>query len=88
MISTVKKKEVLKKFGTNPKDTGSSRVQVAVLSERIKEITSHLSANKHDFMARRGLLQLVGRRKRLLKYIVKENSKDYLDLIKELGIRK
>jgi small subunit ribosomal protein S15 len=58
------------------------------MTERIKEITEHLQTNKHDFMARRGLLQLVGKRKKLLKYIADQDSQSYLDLIKKLGIRR
>ncbi len=88
MISKEKKAEVLKGIQTVKFDTGSSRVQVAVLTERIREITNHLANNKHDFMARRGLLQMVGKRRRLLKYIASKNTKEYLEVINKLGIRK
>lgn len=69
-------------------DTGSASVQVTAMTARINELTAHLKVNKKDHMARRGLLQLVGKRKRLLKYIADRNSEEYLTLIKELGIRR
>jgi small subunit ribosomal protein S15 len=68
-------------------DTGSSAVQVADLTQRIGQITDHVKENKHDFMARRGLLQLVGRRRRLLQYIAKRDPKQYLNVVKSLGLR-
>lgn len=88
MISTDKKAAAIKSAQTHKDDTGSPSAQVAVLTERIKELTEHLQANKHDFMARRGLLQMVGKRRRLLRYIAKHDSKAYLELIKKLGIRR
>jgi len=88
MITTEKKSAAIKSAQTHKNDTGGASAQVAVLTERIKEITEHLQANKHDFMARRGLLQMVGRRRRLLRYIAKRDSQAYLDLIKKLGIRR
>jgi small subunit ribosomal protein S15 len=88
MITKDKKSEVLKGVQISKNDTGSSSVQVAILTERIKELTEHLATNKHDFMARRGLLQMVGQRRRLLNYISAKNSEDYLALIKKLGIRR
>jgi small subunit ribosomal protein S15 len=88
MISTEKKQAAIKEVQVHAKDTGGSSAQVAVLTERIKELTEHLKVNKHDFMARRGLLQMVGKRRRLLKYIAERNSQGYLDLIKKLGIRR
>lgn len=69
-------------------DTGSATVQVTAMTARINELTDHLKANKKDHMARRGLLQLVGKRKKLLKYISDRNTQEYLKLIKELGIRR
>jgi len=62
--------------------------QVAILTERIKELTEHLKVNKHDYATRRGLLQMVGKRRRLLRYIAKHDSQAYLELIKKLGIRR
>jgi small subunit ribosomal protein S15 len=88
MISSEKKQAVVKDLQTNKNDTGSARVQVGVMTERIKELTEHLKANKKDFAARRGLLQLVGKRKRHLQYIAAHDSKEYLELIKKLGIRR
>lgn len=88
MITTEKKAAAIKGSQLHKNDTGSSSAQVAVLTERIKELTEHLKSNKHDFMARRGLLQMVGKRRRLLRYIAKNDSKAYLDLIQKLGIRR
>ncbi len=69
-------------------DVGSPQVQVAVLTERIKEVTAHLQANKHDNKARRGLLQMVGQRKRLLSYLESKDYEAYQALIAKLGLRK
>jgi len=88
MISTEKKQAAIKSAQMHDKDTGGSSAQVAILTERIKELTEHLKVNKHDYAARRGLLQMVGKRRRLLKYIAEKNSQAYLDLIKKLGIRR
>jgi len=88
MIETTKKASAIKSVQAHDKDTGGPAAQVAVLTERIKEITEHLQTNKHDFMARRGLLQMVGKRRRLLRYIAKNDSKEYLELIQKLGIRR
>ena len=88
MITSEKKQATITSLQTNKTDTGSPAVQVGIFTERIKELTDHLKANKHDFMARRGLLQLVGKRRRLLKYIADKDSKTYLELIKKLGIRR
>ncbi len=88
MIETEKKAAAIKSVQTHKNDTGGASAQVAVLTERIKEITEHLQAHKHDFMARRGLLQMVGKRRRLLRYIAKRDSKTYLELIQKLGIRR
>jgi small subunit ribosomal protein S15 len=88
MISSEKKAAAIKSAQAHKNDTGGSSAQVAVLTERIKELTEHLKANKHDFMARRGLLQMVGKRRRLLRYIAQKDSQAYLELIKKLGIRR
>jgi len=87
MISTEKKAKIVADLQKDKKDTGSPEVQVGILTERIKELTDHLKTNKHDFMARRGLLQMVGQRKRLLKYIAAKDGQGYLELKKKLGIR-
>lgn len=88
MISTEKKTNIVADLQRDKKDTGSPEVQVGILTERIKELTEHLKTNKHDFMARRGLLQAVGKRKRLLKYLAEQDGKAYLALVKKLGLRK
>ncbi|MFI5270663.1 MAG: 30S ribosomal protein S15 [Candidatus Saccharimonadales bacterium] len=88
MIATEKKTAAISAVQSHKNDTGSSRAQVAILTERIKELTEHLKINKHDYMARRGLLQLVGKRRRHLRYIADHDSQAYLDLIKKLGIRR
>lgn len=87
MISSEKKQATIKSVQLHKTDTGSAATQVAVATERIKELTEHLKVNKKDFAARRGLLQLVGKRKRLLKYIAEKDGQAYLDLKKKLGIR-
>lgn len=88
MISTEKKTKILTDLQRTKTDTGSPEVQVGILTERIKELTAHLKLNKHDFMARRGLLQAVGKRKRLLKYLASQDGKGYLSLVSKLGLRK
>lgn len=88
MITSEKKQAVIADLATAKNDTGSPQVQVGILTARILEITEHLKANKHDFMARRGLVQMVGRRKRLLKYLAEKNAKAYLATVKKLGLRK
>ena len=86
-ISKERKAELTAKFGKNAQDTGNSKVQVAILSERIKELTEHMKSHQKDFHTRRGLLMLVGKRRRLLSYITKNDINEYRELIKELGIR-
>lgn len=88
MITLEKKQKIIADNAKNKKDTGSPEVQVGILTARINEITEHLKENKKDFMARRGLLQMVGKRRRLLRYIANKDSNAYLALIKKLGIRK
>jgi len=88
MISSEKKTKIVADLQASKTDTGSAAVQVGIFTERIKELTEHLKLNKKDFAARRGLLQLVGKRKRLLQYIAAKDGQAYLDLIKKLGIRR
>jgi small subunit ribosomal protein S15 len=88
MITKDKKQPIVTDLQKHKTDTGSAAVQVGILTKRIEELTDHLKKNKHDFMARRGLLQMVGKRKRLLKYIAKQDSQEYLALIKKLGLRR
>ena len=85
---TETKKASAKKSAAKATDTGSPEAQVTALTGRINELTDHLKVNKKDHMARRGLLVLVGRRKRLLKYLARTNSAAYLALIKKLGLRR
>lgn len=82
------KKEIIEKYGSSPTDTGSPETQVALLSKRIEEITEHLKTNKHDHHNRRGLLLLVGRRRRILQYLAKTNIERYRAIIEKLGIRR
>lgn len=88
MISTEKKAAVVADLQSTKNDTGSSAVQVGIFTKRIEELTAHLKTNKHDHMARRGLLQLVGQRKRHLKYIAAQSPDAYAALIKKLGLRR
>ena len=81
------KKEIISKFATNEKDTGSAQVQIAVLSERINNLTEHFKLHKHDNHSKRGLMALVNKRKKLLSYISKKDNKKYKEIIKELKIR-
>lgn len=80
--------EIIKNFGANENDSGSADVQVAILSERIKNLTEHLKTHKKDFGSRRGLLSMVGQRRNLLQYIKNKNEDRYTDLIKKLGLRR
>lgn len=88
MITREKKQALIDSLQIHKTDTGSVAVQVSIFTERIKELTEHLKVSKKDFAARRALLQLVGQRRRLLKYLAEEDSKAYLELIKKLGLRK
>jgi len=83
-----KKAEIIKKFGTHENDTGSSEVQIALLTHRIIYLTEHFKTHKKDHHSRRGLLKLVGQRRRLLNYLRSKNVDGYRALIQELGIRK
>ena len=82
------KKEIIDRFQVNEKDTGSSEVQIALLSSRIKYLTDHFKVHKKDHHSRRGLLKLVGQRRRLLNYLKRKDVEKYRIVIKELGIRK
>jgi len=81
------KREVISKFANNENDTGSPEVQIAIFSERIKNLTEHLKNHKHDHHTRKGLMVMVGKRKRLLNYLSKKNKQKYESLIKDLGLR-
>ena len=82
------KKAIIAEYATHEGDTGSPEVQIAMLSTRIKDLTEHLKVHKHDHHSRRGLLLLVGRRRRLLNYLQKHDLEGYRALIKELGLRR
>ena len=82
------KTAVIGKYARHEKDTGSSEVQVAILTERINELTGHMATNRHDFHTQHGLIKMVGQRRRLLAYLMKENVERYRNLIKQLGLRK
>ncbi|MCD6583976.1 MAG: 30S ribosomal protein S15 [Candidatus Omnitrophica bacterium] len=88
MSNKGRKKEIIERFKEHPQDTGSASVQVALLTERINYLTEHLRRHKKDFHSRRGLLMLVGRRRRLLQYLKKRDPKKYDEVIKELNLRK
>ena len=87
-ITAERKAELIKEFGTKEGDTGSPEVQVAILSERIANLTEHLKEHKKDFHSRRGLLMLVGQRRRLLDYTKKKDDARYQSIIKRLGLRR
>lgn len=88
MLASEKKQAIVADLAKNDKDSGNPAAQVGILTARIKELTEHLKVNKKDHMARRGLLQMVGRRKKLLRYISERDSQTYLALIQKLGIRR
>jgi small subunit ribosomal protein S15 len=87
-LDTATKKAIMADYATVDSDTGSPEVQVALLSKRISDLTEHLKTHKHDHHTRRGLLQLVGRRRRLLKYLEKTDINRYRSLIERLGLRR
>ena len=86
-ITKESKQEIISKFATNEKDTGSAEVQVAVISERIKNLSEHFKNHNHDNHSKRGLLALVNKRKKLLSYLSKKDNSKYLEITKKLKIR-
>ena len=82
------KTNIINKFASHKGDTGSTEVQIALLTERINQLTGHMVANRHDYHSQRGLLKLVGHRRRLLAYLNKEDASRYRNLITKLGLRK
>ena len=82
------KREVVERFGKAATDTGATEVQIALLTRRINDLTEHLRTHKHDHHSRRGLLMLVGRRRRFLNYLQKKDLEGYRSLIRELGLRR
>lgn len=87
-LSTEDKKSILSEYGLHESDTGSPEAQVAMLTKRIRDLTEHLKEHKHDHHSRRGLLLLVGRRRRLLKYVANVDVARYRSLIERLGLRR
>lgn len=88
MLTKEKKEEIIKNYQIEEGDTGSPEVQIALLSARISQLTEHLKEHKSDFHSRRGLLKMVGKRKRLLKYLMNKDIERYRSLISRLGIRR
>jgi len=88
MLTTRKKLNIVKEHGEHETDTGSPQVQAAILTRRIEELTGHLKKHRKDNLSRRGLLKMVGKRKRLLEYLSKKNPKSYANTIKKLGLKK
>ena len=87
-LTPEKTQEIVTRFGDNEKDTGNTRVQIALLTQRINDLTEHLRSHKKDHASRRGLLMLVGRRRRFLNYMQKTDLDGYRQLVKDLGLRK
>jgi len=87
-LAQEKKKEIMEQFRKHEKDTGSAEVQIALLSERISYLTEHFKAHKRDHHSRRGLLKLVGQRRRLLNYLMAENMDRYRTVVEKLGLRR
>lgn len=87
-LTKEKKAEIIKKFAQSEKDTGSAEVQIAILTEEIKELTEHFKVHPHDYHSKRGLLQKVGQRRSLLNYLFKNDVTRYRKIVKELGLRK
>ena len=87
-MDKAKKTEIIEKFARQEGDTGSTEVQIALLTERINQLTGHMAANRHDYHTQHGLIKLVGKRRRLLAYLMKEDVDRYRKLIKQLGLRK
>jgi small subunit ribosomal protein S15 len=87
-ITAEEKAELVQRFGKDTNDTGTTQVQVALLTHRINHLTEHLRTHKHDHHSRRGLLMLVGRRRRFLNYMQKKDLEGYRSLIRELGLRR
>lgn len=88
MLDKASKEKLIKKFRTHDSDTGSPQVQIAILSAEVKELTKHLKTHRKDFSSRRGLVKKVAERRRLLKYLERENATAYAELIETLGLKK
>ncbi len=86
MLDTSKKKRIIEKYKTHATDTGSPQVQIAILTEEVKDLTEHLKMHKKDFSSRKGLLKKVGERRRLMKYLKREDAKSYDELMAKLKV--
>ena len=87
-MDAIRKQELIKQYGRHEGDTGSPEVQIALLTERINELTEHLKVHKKDNHSRRGLLKMVGKRRNLLNYLVKKDVNRYREIVEKLGLRK
>lgn len=88
MLAKEEKQELISEYGTHARDTGSAEVQIALLTRRINQLTEHLRVHKHDYHSQRGLLKMVGQRRRLLAYLNKKDVQRYRSIISKLGLRK
>lgn len=88
MLNAKQKSKIIQKFKIHEKDTGSSEVQIAILTKQIDELTKHLKKHKKDFHSKRGLLKMVSRRRRLLGYLKEKDEKSYKRVVKEVGLKK
>jgi len=87
-LATTTKEQIIREHAQSEGDSGSPEVQISLLSQRINDLTEHLRTHRHDYHSRRGLIMMVGRRNRLLRYLHKKDRNRYLDLIQKLGLRK
>ena len=87
-LTKIEKQQIIKEFARDEKDTGSTEVQIAILTKEIEKLTAHLKEHKHDYHSNRGLLMKVGQRRSLLKYLAKTDVAEYREVVKKLGLRK
>lgn len=87
-LTKMEKQQIIKEFARDEKDTGSTEVQIAILTKEIEKLTAHLKEHKHDYHSNRGLLMKVGQRRSLLKYLAKTDVSKYREVVKKLGLRK
>ncbi len=87
-LTKMEKQQIIKEFARDEKDTGSTEVQIAILTKEIEKLTAHLKEHKHDYHSNRGLLMKVGQRRSLLKYLAKTDVQKYREVVKKLGLRK
>lgn len=87
-LTKIEKQQIIKEFARDEKDTGSTEVQIAILTKEIEKLTAHLKEHKHDYHSRRGLLKKVGQRRNMLNYLAKKDINRYREVVKKLGLRK